>query len=596
MIRVATSLVFLPIVAFLASAALTAGITRICKRRGWVVMTRPDRWHKVPVAQFGGIAIIAGFVLAGCFSQPTTRLLGVVLLTVAMAAVGLVDDVRSFQPKTKLAAEAVIAIATVSLGVVYPLRSAHWVNICFTVVWIVGITNAINLLDNMDGLAAGIAIVAGLTLSYLTSNPALQLMTLGLVGALSGFLIFNFKPAKIFMGDTGSLAIGYFLACASVLATEHISTVSSILFVPVLVLFIPLFDTGLVSVTRRLSGRAISAGARDHTSHRLVMLGISERKAVLVLYGLAVLSGAVAILWKRVWPELGWGAMGVFLLVACLFWVHLAKLRLPDEYLSRTNAVALVLPALLQSVVSKMGAVILDMCVIALSLYLAFLLRFEHLAGAQFGGYLALCCIALVVKLPPLALFGAYRPESTISSRVVYTLAKSAVVGSLAFVSAVVFWNRFDGISRAVFGIDLLLTTSMLVGVRWSGWLFDHALRSGSKPRCLLVDNARSRLVNAYFDEVAVNHEIAEVILAGPEHPEWSSDLLDRIGRNHIQAIYCGPDCDSTAREYIHGLAASHGLRYFEIDFGIREVPPHLAIPFKPKPIMATNLSAKRDL
>jgi len=143
---VATSLVFLPSVALLASASLTAGITNICRRRGWVVMTRPDRWHKVPVAQFGGIAIIVSFVLAGCFGQLNARLLGVVLLTVSMAALGLTDDLRSLKPGTKLAAESIIAIATVSLGVVYPLRSANWANICFTVVWIVGITNAFNLL------------------------------------------------------------------------------------------------------------------------------------------------------------------------------------------------------------------------------------------------------------------------------------------------------------------------------------------------------------------------------------------------------------------------------------------------------------------
>ena len=592
----ATRLILLPSVALLTSAMLTAGITHICKRRGWVVMARPDRWHKIPVAQFGGIAIIVSFVLAGSLIQPNTRLLGVVLLTVAMAAVGLADDLRSLKPGTKLAAEFVIAIATVSAGVIYPLRGANWANICFTVVWIVGISNAFNLLDNMDGLAAGIAVIAGLTLSFLTSNSSLQLVTLIFVGALGGFLIFNFKPAKIFMGDTGSLAIGYYLACASVLATEHISTVSSILFVPVLVLFIPVFDTVLVSVTRRLSGRAISAGARDHTSHRLVLLGISERKAVLVLYGLAVLSGVVAILWKRVWPELGWGALGVFLLVACLFWLHLVKLRLPEEYLSRTNAFALVLPALVQSVVSKTGAVILDVCVIALSLYLAFLLRFEHFAGFQLSQYLALCCIALVVKLPPLALFGAYGRQSAISFRLVYLLTKSAIVGSLAFISAAVFWNRFDGLSRAVFGIDLLLTILMLVGVRSSDWLFEHALRSRTRPRCLLVDNARSRLVTAYFDDAAVKHELAEIILVGPEHPGWSTELIKRLGRNHIEAIYCGPHCDAAAREYVAGLAASRDLRYFEINFAIREVPSHLAIALKPKPLKASKTSVERSL
>lgn len=568
---------------------LTRVIVQVCRRHGWVVQTRPDRWHRKPVAQFGGIAIVLSFLLTGSLISASTRLLGVVLLTVAMAAVGLADDLRSWKPSAKLAAELAVAIATVALGVIYPLRSANWVNVCFTVVWIVGITNAFNLLDNMDGLAAGIAIIAGLTLSFLTSNPTLQLMTLGFVAALGGFLIFNFKPAKIFMGDTGSLAIGYYLACASVLATEHISTVSSILFVPALVLFIPVFDTALVSVTRRLSGRAITAGARDHTSHRLVLMGISERKAVLVLYSLAGLSGAVAVLWKRVWPELGWGALGIFLLVACLFWLHLVRMRLPEEYLSRTNALVLVLPALLQSVVSKASAVLLDTCVIGLSLYLAFLLRFEHLGGFQLSSYLALFCIALIVKLPSLALFGTYRAQSAISFRLVYLLAKSAVVGSLAFISAVVFWNRFDGLSRAVFGIDLLLTIVMLAGVRASGWVFDHALRSGSRPRCLLVNNAQSRILSAYFDDVAVKHELAEILLIGPENSGWPKVLENRLERNHIQAVYCGPDCDAAARECVAMLSASHGLQYFEINFGIREVTPHFAMALEPKSLRAAK-------
>ena len=592
---VATGLIFLPSVAVLASASLTAGIMYVCKRRGWVVEPRSDRWHRQPVAQFGGVAIIVSFLAAGSFAHLHTRLLGIAVLTVVIAIVGFCDDLRSWKPSARLAAEFVIAMATVSLGVVYPLRSAHWVNACFTVVWIVGITNAFNLLDNMDGLAAGIGIVAGLALSLLTSDSSLRLLTLIFVGAVSGFLIFNFKPAKVFMGDTGSLAIGYYLACASVLATEHVSTMSSILFIPLLVLFIPVFDTLLVSVTRRLNGRAISAGARDHTSHRLVLLGIGERRAVLVLYGLAALSGTVAILWKRIWPELGWGALGLFLLVAALFWIHLARLRLPDEYLSRTNVFALVLPALVQSVVTKAGAVFLDMCVVALSLYLAFLLRFEHFTNVQISQYLALCCIALLMKLPPLALFGVYRRRSAASLRLVYLLAKSAIVGSLGFLAAVVLWNRFDGLSRAVFGIDLLLTILLLAGVRAAGWFFDHALRPATRQCCILVDGTSSRLMTAYFDEIDTGHELAEVILTGSDQQAWSQQLTRAIGRAKAQALYCGPDCDATARRYVAELSVIHGLHCYEIDLAVREVSCKLAAAVQAQPVTAAKAAVGRS-
>ena len=591
---VVSRLILLPFGALLASVTLTGCIIFICNRNGWMVAPRPDRWHRKAVAQFGGIAILLSFALVGSFTHLQPRLLGLVLLTLAMGVVGLWDDIFPLPPAAKLGAQVLIACVTVSLGVVYPLRTANWVNIGFTVFWIVGITNALNLLDGMDGLAAGVGIIAATTLALLTSDGNLRLLSLIFIGAVAGFLIFNFKPAKIFMGDTGSLAIGYYLACSSILATEHISTVSSILFVPALVLFIPVFDTVLVSVTRRLNGRAISAGARDHTSNRLVLMGISEKKAVLVLYALAGLSGMVAILWKRMWPELGWGALGVFLLVATLFWLHMARLRLPEEYMSRTNVFTLVFPELLQSVVSKAGVLLLDMSVIALSLYLAFLLRFEHFAGVQLSAYLALCCIALVVKLPPLALFGAYRWHSSMSARAVYLLVKSAIVGSLAFVTAAVLWNRFDGLPRAVFGIDLLLTTLMLIAVRSSGWLFDHTLSPGSRPRCLLVNNAHSHPVNAYFDDPAAKHELAEIILTGSQQPGWSSELEKRVGRNHIQAIYCGPECSDAVRAHVARLAASHGLACYDIEFSVQEVSPHYALAIQPKPLHATKASGGR--
>ncbi len=541
---------------------------------------RSDRWHRKPVAQFGGIAIAVSFIAAASLSGVHGRLLGVVALTVAIAVVGFCDDVHSWKPITRLIIEFAIAAATVWLGLVYPLRSAHWINIIFTLAWIVGITNAFNLLDNMDGLAAGIGIIAGIILSLLTTDIHLRLLTLIFVGSIGGFLVFNFKPAKIFMGDTGSLAIGYYLASASLLATEHLSTVSSILFVPVLVLFIPLFDTLLVSVTRRINGRAISAGARDHTSHRLVLLGIGERNAVLLLYGLAALSGIVAVLSKRVWTELGWGVLGLFLLAATLFWLHLARLKLPDEYLSRTNVFALVLPALMQSVASTAGAVLLDMCVVVLSLYLAILLRFGRFSVVPLSQYLALCCIALVTKLPPLALFGVYRWRFGVSLRLAYVVMKSAIVGSLAFVTAVVFWNRFDGLSRAVFGIDLLLTCGLLVSVRISDWFFESALRPDVQSPCVLVDSRNSRIA-AFFEQIDSSYELAAVIFA--DQPAWAEQLSSAIVNAKPTAIFCGPECDGSVRSSVAEIAELHDLPCFGINLSVRPLSYAISAPPKPR-------------
>src|SRR5262249_34043040 len=149
--------------------------------------------------------------------------------------------------------------------------------------------------------------------------PAFPL-ALALAGALAGFLLFNFNPARIFMGDVGSLAIGFFLACASISSSAHLSGLITVLFVPCLILFIPVFDTLLVSVTRSLHGRRISLGARDHTSHRLVLMGLNERQAVLLLYGIAAIAGSMVFLWKSHWSDLGAGIVSLFLIAATLFW------------------------------------------------------------------------------------------------------------------------------------------------------------------------------------------------------------------------------------------------------------------------------------
>src|SRR5262249_9820274 len=156
------------------------------------------------------------------------------------------------------------------------------VDMILTLVWVVGVTNAFNLLDNMDGLAGGMAFIAGgfrLALFLLEGNLAAAIMTAGFMGAVAGFLIRNVPPARIFMGDAGSLFLGFFLSglCLVVDAAYYSRGIMAVLAVPVLLVLIPIFDTTFVTVTRLLRGQAVSQGGRDHTSHRLVALGASER-------------------------------------------------------------------------------------------------------------------------------------------------------------------------------------------------------------------------------------------------------------------------------------------------------------------------------
>jgi UDP-GlcNAc:undecaprenyl-phosphate GlcNAc-1-phosphate transferase len=147
-------------------------------------------------------------------------------------------------------------------------------------------------------------------------------------------MVFNVSPARIFMGDTGSLGLGFFLACFSILSAQRMSYVDGMPVLPVLVFFVPIFDTTLVSFTRRRGGRAISVGARDHSSQRLVLLGISERQAVFTLYVVSAISGFTAYLCK-VWPHFGGGLLAFFVLGAAWLWIYLAQVELPADWLSQ---------------------------------------------------------------------------------------------------------------------------------------------------------------------------------------------------------------------------------------------------------------------
>src|SRR6185295_7953965 len=208
-----------------------------------------------------------------------------------------------------------------------------------TLAWIVGITNAFNLLDNMDGLCAGITLIAGTFLLFVfigspgpIAAPALYLAAL--MGATAGFLVYNFHPASIFMGDTGSLFLGLNMAALTLVATSGAvgrSGVLSVVAGPVLPLLIPILDTTFVTALRLLSARRPSQGGRDHMSHRLVAVGLSERRAVTTLWALAAAGGLISVLVHR--NETGWGIVAAltFVLAMIIFAVYLARIRVYEE-------------------------------------------------------------------------------------------------------------------------------------------------------------------------------------------------------------------------------------------------------------------------
>ena len=290
------------LLALVGAAALVPVCKWIAVRVGCVSAPKADRWHQRPTPLLGGLAIVlpvlVGVIVSGDVAEHGT----LVACAGLIALVGLLDDIVTLSPATKLVAQ--IALASVFVFMGYRL---HWVesltlDSLLTLFWVVGITNAFNLLDNMDGLCAGIALHRGHGISVWFGPDAAGGRGGGgglylplLVGAVAGFLFYNVNPASIFMGDAGSLFLGMSLAGVSLesaaLAAPGDRSLLAVVAAPVLILMIPILDTTLVTLSRLLSGRSASQGGRDHSSHRLVAIGLSERRAVAVLWGLAALAG-----------------------------------------------------------------------------------------------------------------------------------------------------------------------------------------------------------------------------------------------------------------------------------------------------------------
>lgn len=464
--------------AFLLAAWLTALLVRIAPRRGWVANPRRDRWNERVVAQYGGIPILLAFSITASFFFHTHQNLVLMLLTWGIAMVGLADDVAGLSPRAKLVGQTMMAGLAVYAGIEHPLTTHFWINAAFTVFWIVGITNAINLLDNMDGLAAGIAIIAAAQIVLLAgpSSP-ISGLALCMLAALAGFLIFNINPAKVFMGDVGALSVGFFLGCASVKTAEHLSSLASVLFVPCLVLFIPVFDTLLVSVTRRTRGRPISLGARDHASHRLVLIGLSERQAVSLLYVIAATAGVMGFLWKSSWGDLGAGIVALFLIGSALFWVYLAKLELPTTWLSPGDTRVVSIPHYLQQIVTGIFFVLLDAAAISLGMYFAYLIKFERLDRVLLGRFLFTAALALAIKLPLLVVFAAYEHKWGITRRRdVYPVLKSVALAACLLTAVSVVLPKSKKIESSIVLFDAVFTCVLLLLCRASSRIFDDLL------------------------------------------------------------------------------------------------------------------------
>jgi UDP-GlcNAc:undecaprenyl-phosphate/decaprenyl-phosphate GlcNAc-1-phosphate transferase len=471
-------IVYAAVAAALLSAALTALLVKIAPARGWVVIPSQNRWNQRVVAQFGGVPVILVTACVLLVLPSARQLLTLLLLTAAIGVLGLIDDIVGLGPKPKLIVQILLAGLAVHFGVVHALTNTPSLNALFTVIWIVGITNAFNLIDNIDGLAAGIGVIALLQIVLLGGLQApVAVFAMCLLASLTGFLLFNVHPAKVFMGDVGSLPVGFFLACASVLAPSHLRSLGSVLLLPCLVLFIPIFDMLLVSVTRRLNGRAISRGARDHASHRLVLLGLSEPQAVSILYVVAFAAGVLAFCWEKFWPAWGAGFLSLFLIAATLFWLYLAKLELPESWLSQSSVLIISVPAFFLQTLARLCVLVLDAVIIILGLYFACLSNLQNAGRPLLAQFWIAAAFSVVIKLSLLIASGAYNSKWSLSrANETYPVLKGVFSAACVVTVGWVILSGSFAVPLLLILVDAVFTSALLLLTRASMQFFDYAI------------------------------------------------------------------------------------------------------------------------
>jgi UDP-GlcNAc:undecaprenyl-phosphate GlcNAc-1-phosphate transferase len=482
---------------FALSLILTPVVRSLARRWGAVARPKTDRWHKKPTAMLGGVAIflsVTAVILAyllfvaprpGEVINHSRSYLWVVLGSSAfLFAVGLADDLFHAKPYQKLIGQVMGSAFVVYYGLSLPWTGSAAVNMVITVFWLIGITNAVNLLDNMDGLAAGIAAISSIFLAVnfvVNSQPAEALMLGVFAAALVGFLAYNSNPASIFMGDCGSMFIGFFLATTSLMsiAGGRSRSFLPVLAVPILVLLIPIFDTTFVTILRKLSGRAASQGGRDHTSHRLVALGMSERRAVWMLYGFAALSGLLAMLVRKMNLDVSLAVIIGFTVLLTLLGVYLAGVKVYDEEEVKAARDKPLFAFLIDlSYKRRVFEVLLDLVLIVLAYYGAYVLRFGSIEeSGTWLIFLRTLPVLMFIKMAAFLVMGVYRGiwrYTSIDDLVVFV--KGVIAGSAASALAILFAFRFESVSRTVFILDALLMLMLLAGSRMAFRLFRQIL------------------------------------------------------------------------------------------------------------------------
>jgi UDP-GlcNAc:undecaprenyl-phosphate GlcNAc-1-phosphate transferase len=342
--------------AFVVSVALAWALTplmlKLALRRQILDVPDDRKAHVSPVPYLGGVAIVVAFsmtvLVAGALSARTDGVISLAWVlgaAVVLAIVGLADDLRGLNPFLRLGFEIAAGLVVYATDPGIAIPGPRWLDIVITVVWVVGVTNAFNLLDNMDGLSAGVATISGIAfcvVAGMNGQFLVAALSAAVAGCAAGFLRHNFHPAKIYMGDAGSLFLGFLLAAIAVRLKLVDAPRSVAMFVPVLVLGVALFDTTLVTVNRLYHRLNPMSGGRDHMSHRLVWVGIPVPVSVGLIYGLATSLGFLGILLARLDRTSGLMLVGFVMVVAFGTMVLLSAVPVYDSSRQRQTMLRVV--------------------------------------------------------------------------------------------------------------------------------------------------------------------------------------------------------------------------------------------------------------
>ena len=296
------------VIAFL----MTPPVKRFAEKVGAIDVPKDDRRvHNHPIPRMGGLAIFMGFVLSLIVFVPmSTKVLGLLVGALIIAVMGGVDDIVCLNPWIKLLGQVVAALVAIRCGLVFDVISnpnifaeetyieIGYLSIPLTMLWIVACTNAVNLIDGLDGLAVGVSAISSLTMlivSLFVSEPVVSLILAALTGACLGFMPYNLNPAKIFMGDVGSQLLGFVLSTASIMGLFKLHAIITF-FVPLLALALPLADTIFAFFRRILHGQSPFKADKGHFHHRLLAIGLNQKQVVAVLYGISAVLGLLAVL------------------------------------------------------------------------------------------------------------------------------------------------------------------------------------------------------------------------------------------------------------------------------------------------------------